>query len=314
MSLNIFRPQVLSRHDCMKSAGSAFVHYTSAEAAFEILKNGQLWMRKSGVMNDFMEVEYGLRCLRFAYHSEDVGLPFKGIIDRIYPELGTEIADSIDSNMASIRNDTYIASFSEHCAAENEFGRLSMWRAYGAGSGVAIVVNPDLVIVEHEAPSVRVTPVTYATPAQFKKTFLDIAQNMEKKENFLRSLGREGVKFQFFDMFRFVILTTKHPGFGEELEWRLVHTPAIDPAGPLLQEVKTVAGVPQPLCVFNFTKKSSEELADPTVPKLIQRIIIGPTKHPAVIREAFVRMLIEHGLPAADAGTKVVCSDIPLRQ
>jgi hypothetical protein len=40
-----------------------FVHYTSAETALKIIQNEQVWMRKSLVMNDFMEIEYGLECL-----------------------------------------------------------------------------------------------------------------------------------------------------------------------------------------------------------------------------------------------------------
>ena len=37
--------------------------------------------------------------------------------------------------------DTYLTSISEHRNKEDTFGRLSMWRAYGETTGVALVMN-----------------------------------------------------------------------------------------------------------------------------------------------------------------------------
>jgi hypothetical protein len=48
------------------------------------------------------------------------------------------------------------------------------------------------------------------------------------------------------------------------------------------------------------------------LPKLINRIIIGPTQFPEQLRLAMVKLLKFAEVP--DAEKKVVCSTIPLRQ
>ena len=40
-----------------------------------------------------------------------------------------------------------------------------------------------------------------------------------------QSLGRETVSASAFNMLRFAVLCTKHPGFLEEREWRIIASP-----------------------------------------------------------------------------------------
>ena len=40
-----------------------FVHYTSAEAALQIIKTKRIWMRNTTCMSDYSEVENGYRIL-----------------------------------------------------------------------------------------------------------------------------------------------------------------------------------------------------------------------------------------------------------
>jgi hypothetical protein len=47
------------------------------------------------------------------------------------------------------------------------------------------------------------------------------------------------------------------------------------------------------------------------IPVLLNRVIIGPTQYAQVQGEAFVRLLLDAGVPDPDA--KVVVSNIPLR-
>lgn len=53
-----------------------FVHYTSADTAKKIIEKEPVWMRQSRCMNDFMEVDYGIDCLKNALDSQ-VGTRFR---------------------------------------------------------------------------------------------------------------------------------------------------------------------------------------------------------------------------------------------
>jgi len=55
-----------------------------------------------------------------------------------------------------------------------------------------------------------------------------------------------------------------------------------------------------------------EDLEGAELPKLIDRVIVGPTEFPDQVRLAMVELLNEAEVP--DAQAKVVCSTIPLRQ
>jgi hypothetical protein len=59
----IFNPYALNRQREMRTKGTRFVHYTSAEVAVNIIKKKEVWMRKSTAMNDFMEIDHGIKCL-----------------------------------------------------------------------------------------------------------------------------------------------------------------------------------------------------------------------------------------------------------
>jgi hypothetical protein len=92
-------------------------------------------------MNDFMEVQYGLQCLYRAYHSE-AGKRFQAVLDRLFDGLRTEIEKLFDYWTWRLRTDTYFTCVSEHKGeGEDTLGRLSMWRAYGGTTGVALVMN-----------------------------------------------------------------------------------------------------------------------------------------------------------------------------
>ena len=85
--IDIFYPYASRRRKEVREQGTRFVHYTNAEAAIAILQNKEIWMRLSSCMNDFSEVEHGLRCLYSAYHRPECGGVFKRAIDEISPGL-----------------------------------------------------------------------------------------------------------------------------------------------------------------------------------------------------------------------------------
>ena len=60
----IFFPYALKRRTAAEENNMRFVHYSSAEAAIKLITNREVWMRKARCMNDFSEIDYGMRCLR----------------------------------------------------------------------------------------------------------------------------------------------------------------------------------------------------------------------------------------------------------
>lgn len=59
----IFFPYAAEKTMAVKESGGRFVYYTTADVATSVIRNQQVWMRNTMVMNDFMEVEHGFECL-----------------------------------------------------------------------------------------------------------------------------------------------------------------------------------------------------------------------------------------------------------
>ena len=124
------------------------------------------------------------------------------------------------------------------------------------------------------------------------------------------------VRKHLFNMFLFAATCTKHPGFDEELEWRVTHNPHMHPSPHLTKGIETIRGVPQPVYKIPLLNVPaavpSESLDGVEIPQLVERVIIGPTQYPAAVCEAIITKLEQAGV--VDASRRVVISGIPLRQ
>src|SRR5262245_59903704 len=90
-----------------------------------------------------------------------------------------------------IRFNTYITSLSEHDDAEEQHGRLSMWRAFASASArVALVFR--LPLTEDSATSLNIlmSPVAYHTDAQLESELKLVSTNIQANQEFLRSTDR----------------------------------------------------------------------------------------------------------------------------
>lgn len=291
-----------------------FVHYTRAEAAMKILKSKQVWMRKSMCMNDYMEVLHGIRYLEDIFTSK-LGDRFKFVLNGLFPDLALKMETMFVNSKLKLLTDTYITCVSEHNSGpEDVYGRLSMWRAYGGNSGVALVMNnaPFLASEPSDSLAIQASPVAYVGEDGFKEAFEQVVGNIENDAEFLRKQSQQTIEGYLFRMLAFAAVCAKHAGFEEELEWRVVHCPWwwSVPSAPLTMEIEEVNGAPQP--VYKISLNNAETLPMVTVPALIDRIIIGPTRDPIAMKEAFEVLLDKAGV--GDAGKRVFVSNIPLRQ
>lgn len=304
-------PYAMACQEALVDKNRKLVYYTSGRVALNILQQKEIWMRDASCMNDYLEVDYGLHCLLQAFHSKS-GVRFQSVLDNLYSGLSAKIGALLDEGVPHFKYRTYITCVSEHLTSEDRHGRLSMWRAYGDSNGVAIVMNNKAFVSESAALSVYTSPVAYWSPARVEQELELIAGNIEANEESVRRLGEEGLRDTIFNMCKFAVLCTKHPGFLEEREWRVIYWPTIEESDHLERMVTTVDDVPQIVYKIPLRNIPDEGFFGAEIPELIDRIIIGPTQYPTAIAAAIEAQLVEAGV--RDAGDRIVVSDIPLRQ
>ena len=284
----------------LRLSGRRMVHYTNAEVAFSILQHQQISMRNAVAMNDYSEVQYGEDCLHAALNSQH-GCKLKEILDSVSPGMYDKLLYDHHAMQPYVRASTYMTCASEHKEAENLNGRLSMWRAYGGDNGVALIINPDTIINGDIQLRAYSSPVAYFRKDEFIDQFGQVISNMGRARDQLEACGHDFLFNTILRAFRFATLSTKHPGFAEELEWRIIYMPEFQRSRLIAQTSEVIAGVPQ-----TIHKLPLQNLGD------VEKIIIGPSKFPLIIRDAFVDHLSTHGVH--DADSRVVVSEIPLRR
>jgi hypothetical protein len=306
----LLMPQAMEQYERLK-AGGRLVHYTNAEAAYRIIQGQQIWLRNASMMNDFSEIQHGINCLSSAWISPS-GKRLQEMLNRLSEGLSEELANLFDGHAEAFRRATFITSLSEHDDAEDQFGRLSMWRAYGGRAGVALVLNSAAFTSDTGAMKVFSSPVFYKDITDFTAWFQGWADAVVAAEERLRLLGAEGVRNVLFMAFRNFALCTKHPGFAEEREWRVFSSPTFEGASDWLQTAtEVIGGLPQHVLKLSLRDDESQDIIGVAPSSLINRVIIGPCEHPMHVRAAIADALTDAGV--LDATSKLWMSFIPLR-
>jgi DUF2971 family protein len=306
----IFFPYASRRIAEATTSNRRLVYYTSADTAVSVIRNREVWMRKSSLMNDYREIEHGFDCLNAAYKKSHARM--QAILDGMFPGLCARLEEKFNGWLPHFRSDTYIACASEHDDSEDKFGRLSMWRAYGGTTGVAIVLNGGPFFRPSDALKAYSSPIAYEDANGFEREFAAMIGSVEENADFLKSVGEEIIISNLFMAFRYSILSTKHSGFHEEREWRVIYSPSFQKSERLSTTIVSIDGTPQSICKIPLRDVPEEGLFGLELPELIDRVIIGPTKFPVGIYDALVTVLTDAGVK--NAARKVIVSDIPLRQ
>jgi Protein of unknown function (DUF2971) len=307
----LFLPRDLEARDKLEGENVRFVHYTSAEVAMSMLREKEIWMRNALTMNDFSEIQHGKNCLLPAYRNPEIGGKLKVFLDQIFPGASDIVEQAFNFWFPRIEVDTYITCLSEHDPSEDELGRLSMWRAYAPVNGVAFVINNGPFIPENPVLGAYSSAVAYLSPAKFAAEFGEIVEGLIARADEVRALGQNTVVNAVFTMLRFSVLCTKHPGFKEEREWRIIHSTPIDKSKAISRSFAVVRGVPQEILKIPLRDDPENGLYRADPPSLVDRIIIGPTTQPFTMQKTFVELLKEAGVNNPEG--RVVVSQIPLR-
>jgi hypothetical protein len=230
----------------------------------------------------------------------------------LFPSFCERLESAFNGWLPLFRTDTYITCLSEHENSEDRHGRLSMWRAYGATARVAIVVNGGPLLRPTDALKAYTSPVAYCDDSEVEKEFLQLLENVENNIEFIKSIGEELTHNHMFAALRHAILCTKHPGFREEREWRVIYSPSFQKSNRITSAIESIDGTPQSICKIPFKDVPEEGLFGLNLPDFIERVIVGPSKFPAGIYDALLVLLAEAGVQ--NPASKIVVSDVPLRQ
>lgn len=306
----LFYPYEADKLSALIERSGHLVHYTSAETAASILKGRSVWMRNAVTMNDFSEVQYGLHCLHTAWKAES-GRAFAAGIEQTHTGLIKEVEARFDAWQIDLKTNTYLTCLSEHLEEENQNGRLSMWRAYGGRSGVALVLNLTPFTVVDDKLTAYSSPVAYETPESFSARLGQLGREFSANREFLRNINRQHMFDLVFMILRFSALCTKHPGFAEEREWRIIYSPNIASSEAIDRFVETVRGIPQVVYKLPLINDPERGLHGADLNSLVSRIIIGPTPDQVAVAQALQQLLTDGGVE--NAGDRIHISGIPLR-
>lgn len=286
-----------------------FVHYTNADTAFKIIKNEEIWLRNVAVMNDFREFEHGKECLINLLDNSDEGQSLKDIFNEINPEVFDQVYLDFKNWGPFIKDDFYISCFSEHKNKEEDIGKLSMWRAYGGNSGVAIIFKQDFFNKLNAYYGLDFSSVAYLNTDQLKQEISHLTTTISINAEQIKTLSTKALSFYLFNIFRFSALCNKHVGFDEEKEWRLIAVASQNIKNDLIsQEIETISGIPQNILKVRLKETLTVNLA---FKDMIHKVIIGPCLYPWTIRNSIATALSDIGITAPE---KIIyISNIPLR-
>lgn len=306
----IIYKEYLDRVDNLKTKNIRLAHYTSAAVALSIIENKTIWLNNVCYMNDYSEIEIGNRLL-MDFYKNDTGRELREIMDEIHKGCTNTLEQYYDHQSSRLMN-TYAFCLTEHTKEEDEYGRLSMWRAYGLNNGVALVFNTSMFLEEAVNTNVMTIPMFYFDKNKFSHAISKFTRRLKDDCKILKMVPN--FDSYILDKFFMTALSLKHKGFEEECEWRVLYNKYL--YGHCLSEIieeniEVINCVPRIVKKLNFSKikYNNRKLK---INELLDRIIIGPNSNAEQLKEIFVRALKKNGV--SNANTRVICSEIPLRK
>lgn len=235
---SIIFSQANEREKYIKDNNIRLAYYTTESTLRKIIEHKEIWLRCTARMNDNSEIKYGVDALSAAFSKNNnrerfasfLTVVFDGDKDYIYP-----ILNLLQERQYIDQLFTFIACISEHHTDpddhEDKYGRLSMWRAYGKSSGVAMIFKSDILQFPEEY--VSFTPIEYWDQDKIDKIVTKrvdyFLANKEQINEYAQRIPayRNQLFRLFIRMFIFAIISLKHPAFREEKEWRVIHNSTI---------------------------------------------------------------------------------------
>ena len=288
-------------------------HYTSVDVFEKIISGNELWFSNPLYMNDWEELQFGMKSGAEAFRAHAAIIEACGDVEHHAKliELFDYYFNSFSMNHAI---DIYVLCFTEHEEDDND-GLLSMWRGYGAkGSGVALVFDTQNIESVDGSPLI-VDKVYYGT----KQERLDWINNkLDEIAQVLKSYPKtdqvlNDVAHTWIERLKLFSLFTKHKGFAEEKEWRVVYIRERDQNKALFSMLNysiSDRGV-EPKLKLKMETIPGVIGGPVAIEQIVDRVILGPTISTNLASSSIQRLLEVAGKPALV--NKVVASSIPFR-
>jgi hypothetical protein len=288
-------------------------HYTSIDVLEKIAIHNELWLSNPLYMNDLEELQFGMNAgadqFRTSAHLSDA----VGSTD-VYRKL-IKYFDSLFNDFDSKHAiDTYVLCFSEHDPSDED-GLLSMWRGYGArGSGVALVLDTAKLGTIEKSPLI-LDKVQYASIPErldwIDRKLAELAKAL--REHPKTDANLELIAYEWIERLKLFSLFTKHKGFDEEREWRVVYISERDrmkSLSSMLSYQITARGV-EPKLKLKLEEVPGAIDSSVSLECLTHRIILGPSIATILAANSVRKMLALTG--RVELANRVIESSIPFR-
>ena len=288
-------------------------HYTSLQVVESILANDEIWFSNPLLMNDSEEVRFGyIHGAQLAKESIEIRSALAT------EERHAAFAEALDGYIAHFEEnnllDTYVFCLSEHSPDDFD-SLLSMWRGYGGnGKGAAIVIDTSKIEEIEESP-LLILRVRYGSEDQRRGWIRD------KITAFAEILERSAVpdekihlaSAQLHEVIKLFALTTKHHGFEEEQEWRVVYLSDRDEENKLKDMLGYFNGPRglEPKLRLKITPKDGVTPGDLSFDRILAAVLLGPNMASPISVPSISRMLDLIGKP--ELKDRIIASSIPFR-
>lgn len=266
-------------------------HYTSIATLERIAQTGEIWFSNPLYMNDVDELRYGITLGLHAVRTH------AGLRDACPPAHYNALLDAFDALHTAFDNesafDVYVFSCSEHDEQIGDDGLLSMWRGYGSdGNGVAIVFDMTRLLASTSPLLVRqVQYLSYEeSEAWMDQKLHHFAAELRKIAGPVESMPAAAAAL--FERIKLFALFTKHRGFHEEREWRVLYLREHDHRDMLTRQLHYAIGSRGIEPRLRFTTDAIGGIdAGPSLREMVQRIILGPVLATPLAKRSVERML-----------------------
>ena len=323
----IFFPENQALFEKAKRGEVFLAHYTHASTAYEILRNEEFWLRSPSLMNDYNEISFGKRIVEEAILNDDGFKKIDAVIERYsrnYDDIPSyslqEFKRRFSDIMEKAKNTILVGCLSEHdLNDEDQYGRLSMWRAYcPKGNGCAVIHKAEPLADQNSV--ILTMMITYGEDdcRQKARNLVDRIYNMYDDEIRLIDFGLL-IGHLFMSMVLFCYMF-KHKAFYEEKEWRTIHISDFlssfnsgNERRKIDRKVYCINDIPQEVGILPL-----HDERDPdnhfSIRRQLHKILIGPTQFPEQaeqIQKTFIQLLKGKGYDSPES--KVCISGVPLR-
>jgi hypothetical protein len=288
-------------------------HYTSVSTLEQILRYDQVWMSNPLFMNDVDEIRWGMLAGQRIFTEGEKVVEAACGSDRRYQALKRHVLFCFERFVEEHAFDVYALCFSLHDAEVNRDGLLSMWRGYANnGEGAALIIDTEQIPFRPGSPLI-LSKVTYATTDQREAWLRGKVEQLARLVHDLSDDHLDLAAHVLFERIKLFSLFTKHKGFDEEREWRLVYLPDLDKAGkfkPMLDYHLGPRGL-EPKLKLHLPTLGTILENNVTLEALTRTLLLGPALSSELARRTFIRMLDRVQKPSLR--DKVAGSSIPFR-